>query len=203
MAVGRSLDVQLAPELHRLFFPLFQEGVDVEVEVGCSIKQLLTEQFGIHADYLANRITTLFLNSRAVDDAATSLVNDGAVLALSGAMPGLVGATMRSGGYYAAMRGAMTYRNTEGIPTVKRGVIRLKLFNLLLEELGPRLLQRGILLPAARLKAFLDTLPEQLRVRGYWLNDCPQPVEQFRQGTDFPDDAETLRLRVQFGDESP
>lgn len=202
MTVGRSLEMQLAPELLRLFFPLFQEGVEVEVEAGCSIKQLLTEQFGIHADYIASRITTLFLDSRAVDDAATSLVRDGAVLALSGAMPGLVGATMRSGGHLAAMRGAMSYHNAEEIPEVKRGVIRLKLFNLLLEELGPRLLRRGILLSAARLKAFLGTLPEQLRVSGYLLDGSPQPVEQFRQGTDFPDAAEILRLRVQFGDES-
>jgi len=202
MAVGRSLEVQLAPELLRIFFPLLQEGIEVEVEVGCSIKQLLTEQFGIHADYLAQRITTLFLNSRAVDDAATSLVQDGAVLALSGAMPGLVGATMRSGGYYAAMRGAMTFHNDGAIPEVRRGVIRLKLFNLLLEELGPRLLQRGILLPAARLKAFLAGQPDQLRVRGYRLDGRALPVEQFRQGRDLPDDSEVLRLRVQFGDET-
>jgi len=203
MAGGRSLEVQLAPELLRIFFPLFQEGVDIEVEVGCSIKQLLTEQFGIHADYLAQRITTLFLNSRAVDDAATSLVHDGAVLALSGAMPGLVGATMRSGGYYAAMRGAMTFRNENDIPEVKRGVIRLKLFNLLLEELSPRLLLRGIQLSAGRLKAFLAGQPEQLRVKGFWIDGRNQPVDSFRQGRDFSDDSEILKLKVQFGDETP
>ncbi len=111
MAIDHLFEVQLAPELLSFFFPLLQQGVEVEVETGCSLKQLLIEQFGISADYIASRITTLFLNSRAVDDAATALVHDGAVLALSGAMPGLVGATMRSGGFYAAMRGAMTYQN--------------------------------------------------------------------------------------------
>jgi len=203
MVVGRSLEVQLAPEMLSMFFPLFQEGVEIEVEVGCSVKQLLTEQLGIHADYLANRITTLFLNSRAVDDAATSVVHDGAVLALSGAMPGLVGATMRSGGYYAAMRGAMTYRNEDEIPEVKRGAIRLKLFNLLLDELSPRLLLRGVLLPAARLKEFLARQPEQLRVRGYAIDGLPRPVDRFRSGADFTDNGEMLKLRVRFGDETP
>jgi len=202
MAVDRSLEVQLAPELLRMFFPLFQEGVDIEVEVGCSVKQLLTEQLGIAADYLAGRITTLFLNSRAIDDAATALVNDGAVLALSGAMPGLVGATMRSGGYYAAMRGAMTYHGEAAVPEAKRGIIRLKLFNLLIEELSPRLLRRGILLDAVRWKEFLDRQPEQLRVRGYWIDSRPVPVERFRQSGDFPDGTERLRLKVHFGDEA-
>ncbi len=143
MAIDHSLEVQLAPELLRIFFPLLQQGVEVEVETGCTLKQLLIEQFGIPADYIASRITTLFLNNRAVDDAATAMVHDGAVLALSGAMPGLVGATMRSGGFYAAMRGAMTYHNEAELPTHRQGRIRLKLFNLLLDELGPRVLGRG------------------------------------------------------------
>ncbi len=127
MPTEPSVELQLPPELLRIFFPLLQEGVEVDIAAGCSIKQLLTEQFGIPAEYIASRITTLFLNSRAVDNAATALVQDGAVLALSGAMPGLVGATMRSGGFYAAMRGAMTYRNdTEG-PKAARGRIKLKI----------------------------------------------------------------------------
>jgi len=200
MNIGRSVEVDLAPDLLRIFFPLFQEGVEVEVEVGCSIKQLLTEQFGIASEYIAGRITTLFLNHRAVDDAATALVKDGAVLALSGAMPGLVGATMRSGGHYAAMRGAMTFNNEE-VPEVRRGTVRLKLYNLLLEELGPRLLKRGILLPTARLQQFLSQLPEKLRVKGYRIDGRTLPVEQFRQGGDFQDAAELLKLQVHFGDE--
>ncbi|HKI51931.1 MAG TPA: hypothetical protein VJ995_07655 [Geothermobacteraceae bacterium] len=201
MSFDRSIEVNLHPELLRLFYPLFQEGVEVEVEVGCSIKELLTDQFGIASDYIAGRITTLFLNHRAVDDAATALIHDGAVLALSGAMPGLVGATMRSGGHYAAMRGAMTYRN-EGIPESRRGTIKLKLYNLLLAELGPRLLMRGILLSAERLSKFLTEWPERLRVREFRIDGQKQPVEQFRSLTIFPDGKELFNLRVQFGDES-
>jgi hypothetical protein len=203
MQVGRSLEVELAPELLRIFFPLFQSGVGVEVELGCSIHQLLTEQFGIASDYVSGRITTIFLNSKAVDKASTALIPEGAVLALSGAMPGLVGATMRSGGYYAAMRGAMTYQNAGKVATGQRGVITIKLFNLLLAELGPRLLLRGCLLRADRWREFLAQQPEQLRIRGYRVDGRPVPVDRFRHQDDFPDDGEMLRIKIRFGDEQP
>jgi hypothetical protein len=203
MQVGRSLEVQLAPELLKIFFPLFQGGIGVEVELGCSIQQLLTEQFGIASDYVAGRITTIFLNSKAVDKAGTALIHEGAVLALSGAMPGLVGATMRSGGYYAAMRGAMTYRNEREIPVGQRGVITVKLFNLLLEELGPRLLLRGCLLRADRWREFLAQQPEQLRIKGYWIDGRPAPVNRFLRVQDFADDSEVIKFKVHFGDEQP
>ena len=202
MPVGRSIEVQLAPELLRIFFPLFEEGVEVEVVAGCSIRELLIEQFGIAAEYIASRITTVFVNHRAVDNMDSARIYDGAVLALSGAMPGLVGATMRSSGYYAAMRGNMTYRNEAAAPEVKSGAIKLKLFNLLLPELGPRLLQRGILLSVARWQEFLAQQPEQLRVRGYWLDGRPLPVDQLRAGN-LPVATEVVKLKVYSGDEAP
>ena len=199
MPVVRSIEVQLAPELLRIFFPLFEEGVEVEVKAGCSVRELLIEQIGIAAEYIANRITTVFLNHRAVDNMESALIVDGAVLALSGAMPGLVGATMRSGGFYAAMRGGLTYQNGDTAPGVKSGVIKLKLFNLLLAEIGPRLLQRGILLPDARWQKFLAQQAEQLRVRGYWLDGRSLPAEQIHH---LPTAANTVKLKVYFGDDA-
>jgi len=201
MLVGRSLEAEFAPELLRIFFPLFQSGVGVEVELGCSIKELLTEQFGIAADYVSGRITTIFLNSKAIDKAGTAMIPEGAVLALSGAMPGLVGATMRSGGYYAAMRGAMTYQNEGEVVSGQRGVITIKLFNLLLPELGPRLLLHGCLLRAVRWREFLAQQPERLRISGYRIDGRPVPVDRFRCAEDFPDDGEVLRIKFHFGDQ--
>jgi hypothetical protein len=201
MQVGRSLEAEFAPELLRIFFPLFQSGVGVEVELGCSIQELLTDQFGITADYVSGRITTIFLNSKAVDKADTAIIRDHDVLALSGAMPGLVGATMRSGGYYAVMRGAMTYGDDRVIPVGQRGVITLKLFNLLLEELGPRLLRRGCLLRADRWREFLAQQPEQMGIKGYWIDGHPIPVDRFFRPRDFLDDSEMIRIKVLFGEE--
>jgi hypothetical protein len=198
MQSGRSIEMLVAADLIRIFYPLLQVGVKVEVEVGCSVRKLLMEQFGIAADFITKRITTLFLNSKAIDDSSTALVNDGAVLALSGAMPGLVGATMRSGGYYAAMRSSISFQS-EGVPAAKRGTIKVKLFNLLLDELGPRILMRGIKLSGAQLKEFLNTQPN-LRLRKCCVDG------QFFRG-DFntlvqaiTNDDEIINFRVQFGD---
>lgn len=200
MSIARSIEVQLAPEHYKSFSLMLQQGVEVEVETGCSVKQLLTEQFGISADYIAGRITTLFLNSRAVDDAATAMVHDGAVLALSGAMPGLVGATMRSGGFYAAMRGAMTYRNDDEVPAAKRGRIRLKLFNLLLEELGPRVLGRGIILSAEGLQSFFSDQPEGFRPLALRVDGRQIQAEQLQGGSLPVETGELLKLKIRFGD---
>ncbi len=202
MPIDRSLELQLPPELLKIFFPLLMEGVEVEIETGASVKQLLIEQFGITADYISSRITTLFLNSRAVDNTATALVQNGATLALSGAMPGLVGATMRSGGFYAAMRGAMTYQNDGNISLAKQGRIKLKLFNLLLDELGPQVLTRGIVLSAERLRNFLSAQPETFRPLGLWLNGRPLTFEQLQGEALSVGIEDGLKLQIRFGDES-
>ena len=196
-----SLEIGLSPELLQIFFPLFQQGVRVEVEVGCTVKELLTGQFGISADYLAGRITTLFLNSKAIDDAATAVVLDGAVLALSGAMPGLVGATMRSGGHLAAMRGNMTYQNATEEVSARQGQITLKLFNLLLSELGPRVLQWGILLKVSQFRELLEAQPDRFRLRDCVLDGRAVSSEQLKNGQQLPPAESLVKLTVSFGEQ--
>lgn len=195
-----SLELHLTPELVAIFFPLFQEGAEVEVEVGSTIRKMLAEQFGISADYQTSRITTIFLNHKAVDDAVTALVEDGATLALSGAMPGLVGATMRSGGHLSTLRDGITYRNPDKVPEAKRGRIRLKLFNLLLKELAPRILLRGILLEAERFQQLLSDQPESFRPRGVWLDGHQLPTEQLRADAATVAVGSLLELKVRLGD---
>jgi hypothetical protein len=147
----------------RWFFPLLQQGFAARARVGFSIREILCDQFGIRPDYLSGRVTTIFLNSRAIDDPASSRVAAGATLALSAAMPGLVGATMRCGGYYAAMRSDITHQELAGDGPRENGEIRIKLFNLLMAELGPGFLLRGILLPAGELAEFFAARP-----RDFW-----------------------------------
>lgn len=155
------------PELVRLtvkaedishFFPLFQEGVVLDTETGKSVRELLCATLGIDEDYVEGRISTIFLDGKPVNDLDTSIVDDGAVLALSAAMPGLVGATMRRGGYYAAMRSAISYRPGEDRAGVRQGKIRLKLFNMILGEIGPALLRAGVIVRADSLKEVLSGL---------------------------------------------
>jgi len=70
----------------------------ISATVGCSIKNLLCNQFDITPEYLSDRISTIFLNGKPVDDVESAIIKDNSILALSGAMPGLVGATFRKGG---------------------------------------------------------------------------------------------------------
>jgi hypothetical protein len=127
------------------FSPLLQQGFWVKIQIGTSIKQLLCDQFAVDADYLMQRISTILLDGKPVDDVETALLKDGSTLALAAAMPGLVGATMRRGGYYAAFRNTITHQ--EDGSTVDRqaqGMVKIKLFSQIIPELGPLFLGAGV-----------------------------------------------------------
>ncbi len=126
--------------------------------VNCSIKDMLCNQFNVAPDYLSERISTIFLNGKPVDSVETAIIQDGDVLALSGAMPGLVGATFRKGGALSIFRSSITHRSNEDqIDKPVKGMITLKLFNLLVPEMGHLFLEKGLRITAGDLcDAFLD-----------------------------------------------
>ena len=70
----------------------------------------------------------IFLNGKAVDKIKTTAVTDGNILALSAAMPGLVGATFRRGGRYAAMRSNVSHKDENLKTSGESRIITLKLF---------------------------------------------------------------------------
>ena len=154
-----TLVLHLAAEQMKNFFPLLQKGVTVPAVVGCTLKSLLSDQLAIPADYVTDRITTLFLDNHPVDDLDRTIVQDGSRITLSAAMPGLVGATMRRGGFYAALRQGISHAAESRVAAGECGAVRLKLFNLLLKELGPLVLARGILLEQGELHDLLQCLP--------------------------------------------
>jgi hypothetical protein len=136
---------------------LLESGMRLDVKVGCSLAELLCEQIGIPRDYLDNRIQTLFLNAKAVDNVDSATVADGAVIALSAAMPGLVGATLRKAGAFSGLRAAISQRDSAAAEGLAAGTITLKLFNLVAKEMGPDLLVRGGRLSGSRLADLLET----------------------------------------------
>lgn len=144
-------------QLHS-FFPLFQRGVKVPAVVGCSLKSLLCDQFAIPDAYVTERITTIFFDNHPVDDLEQTIIQNGSRIALSAAMPGLVGATMRRGGFYAALRQGISQLQHDGATTPQNGTVTVKLFNLLLAELGPTLLVRGVLLEIGERDQLMQTL---------------------------------------------
>jgi len=155
----QTLKLVLPFEQVAAFSSLFQKGVWLRVQTGCSVASLLTEQFGIAENYIVERITTLFLNFKPIDDLETSYVNDGSTLALSSAMPGLVGTTMRRGSHLAAMRGDISCPTQQQSLSIM-GRIRIKLFNLLITELGEAILIHGVLLTNGELENVLSEMDD-------------------------------------------
>jgi hypothetical protein len=73
-------------------------------------------------------------------------------------MPGLVGATLRRGGFYSAMRSEISWKAGDGERDEgdgPPGTVRLKLFNTVLREIGPALLQRGVMVDRCEATATL------------------------------------------------
>ncbi|MBK5276045.1 MAG: hypothetical protein JJE30_13465 [Desulfuromonadales bacterium] len=140
------------------FFPLLQKGVTVPAMVGCTLRSLLSDQLAIPGDYVTERITTIFLDNRPVDDLDRTIVRDRSRVTLSAAMPGLVGATVRRGGFYAALRQGISHVAGSGAASGESGMVRLKLFNLMLAELGPLILARGLILEQGELELLLKSL---------------------------------------------
>lgn len=160
--------------MHHLFL-LLQGGFSMRCVVGKSLTRFLMEQAGLSSQYIHDRIQTVFLDGQPVDDLDMALIKDGSSLALSGAMPGLVGAAMRKGGFYGSLRSGITYEE-KGPPVASRqGTVHVKIFNVLMHELGRVILQRGVLVPSKDLRVFLSRQPETFwsGCRGIFLDDAP------------------------------
>jgi hypothetical protein len=142
------------------FSLLFQHGVMVKAQVNCSIRTMLCEQLGLNPQYVEDRIKTIFLDGRPVDDIDSAVIRDGSTLALSAAMPGLVGAILRRGGHLAPLRSQIAHRQEKKALPSRNGTVVLKLFNLLIDELGPSLLKAGVVVRREDLETLFVSLPE-------------------------------------------
>jgi hypothetical protein len=145
------------------FLKLTERGFKLQIKTGLTIRELLCQHLGISADYVDNRIQTIFLDGKPVDDVDTASLENGSRLALSAAMPGLVGITMRKGGFYASLRNTISYTKTENSIAKSAGEIILKLFNLVAKELGPELIAKGIRIEGNALQNFMLRNSEDLK----------------------------------------
>ena len=143
--------LRISPDMLPRLSQVFQKGIRIEIETGCTLESLLYDQWGLSLEFVVQKISTLFLNGKPVDDMTTARVAEGSVLALSSAMPGLVGAVMRRDGFFSSLRGSITYREMASEDRVCRGRITVKLFNRLIEELGPRFLSQGFFIDSGDL----------------------------------------------------
>ncbi|MBA7542839.1 hypothetical protein ES705_35163 [subsurface metagenome] len=150
-----ALYFTIEPYIIETFFLFLQEGFTVKAHVGCSIRDYLCKQCGIEQEYITKRISTVFLDQKPVDNIDSAVIRNGSTLAVSGAMPGLVGAVMRVGSSYASFRSSITYKENLKDHKQEYGRIRLKLFNMVMRDLGPGFLERGIYTESGGLKDFL------------------------------------------------
>lgn len=180
-----TINLRLTVESDRLslFSSLLGQGFTLKVRTGCSLRELLCEQLGVHADYVDQRIQTIFLDGKTVDDVDTAVIRQESTLALSAAMPGLAGATLRRGGAYAAMRRQISHQNTAGHNSVADGVVMLKLFNLVALELGPGFLKQGIWIRGKHMENFFKKVPDYFwpGCRAAEIDGTPLKVEEIRR----------------------
>lgn len=139
-----NLNLTLEKTLIPIFYQLLSKGFVINAQLGCTINELLCGQLGIKDDYLEERIQTIFLDNKAVDDVNSAVIREGSILALSAAMPGVLGATLRKGGRYAPMRMQISQAKDMPSDLHKKGEVTIKLFNLIVRELGPLFLEQGI-----------------------------------------------------------
>lgn len=182
------------------FFPLLQQGFNVEIAAG-NIQDVLCRICDMDPEKLRGLIQTVFLNGKPVDDMEKAFIQNGDCLALSAAMPGLVGATMRSGGVLAGFRRTISHRSSQIQSNPESGVLTIKLFNLLIKEVGPRLLQQGILVELEDFRNLLSSFSE-----ADW-NDCETAVlndQSVRPDTladrVWPEGRGCMHLRVTFNE---
>jgi hypothetical protein len=165
--LGQPSAMQLCLVVRDDFVPLFlgllSQGVIIFIQAGCSLKELLCGQLSIPEEYLDARIKTIFINSKAVDGVNSTIVENESTLALSGPMPGLAGATFRRGGFFSGMRSQISYDKTLSVASKSTGKIRLKLFNLVVKELGPGFLERGVWLKREQLENFISENVDRLK----------------------------------------
>ena len=159
-----KLTLSIARDRIHSFFSLLRQGFIVEIQAGFSIKTMLADVLGLDDSYVEDRIKTIFLDAKPVDDITTACIENGSVLALSGAMPGLAGATLRRGGQLASFRGSISCRSHGENELGQNGYAMVKLFNLLVDDLGPIFLEKGILIKKQQLVAFLRHQPKNFRL---------------------------------------
>jgi len=155
-----KISLTVKPDRMSLFSSLLGQGFTLKSRTGISVRNLLCHQIGVSDDYLDQRIQTIFLDGKVVDNVDTAVIRQGSSLALSAAMPGLAGAVLRRGGAYAAMRSQISHKNNTADDSAENGTVLLKLFNLVALELGPLFLKQGIWIAGKNLENFFQRVPD-------------------------------------------
>ncbi|HUX36588.1 MAG TPA: hypothetical protein VMV44_01680 [Rectinemataceae bacterium] len=161
----RNIDIGMAEADPRrgAALAILQSGFSLRSRAGLSARGFMREVLGFEDSYIEGSVSTVFIDDSPVDDIDAAILREGSRIALSAAMPGLVGAVMRRHSPYAAFRASITHREgegeargageagggAEGSPAGPGEIgVRVKLFNSVMRDRGPAVLERGIILGA-------------------------------------------------------
>ncbi len=137
------------------FTALLQQGFRIRTSGRTSVIDLLEKYYLIEKSYIESTVSTIFVNGKPVDEPDKTILEEGDILALSGAMPGLVGAVLRSGSSLRSLRDSITYKSKKIHSSDKSIIVTIKLFNRLTREIGPVCLARGIEIQYKVLKDYI------------------------------------------------
>ncbi|WP_291319301.1 hypothetical protein [Desulfonatronospira sp.] len=151
-----------APEQFSL---MLQQGFFMPVPKVCSLREFLCKLVGVCGVYTEKSLQTIFLDGSAVDDIDQAMIRPGCRLALSAAMPGLVGATMRRDGYFKRMREGISLSSRQEKETDsqqdKSFRIQVRLYNAVGRDLAGLFLHQGIIFSSNDLIHFFKSRPDQ------------------------------------------
>ncbi|MDQ7831960.1 MAG: hypothetical protein RDU30_09510 [Desulfovibrionaceae bacterium] len=152
-AAATTVELDLDERGMARFMGLLASGVGVGVPGPCGLDAFLGDILRLDPDYVQNRLRTIFVNGQPVDDIAETMLSPGDELALSVAMPGLVGICMRLDSPFKSFRGDITHGRaaSRSHAEAQAGTVSVKLFNFIALEIGPGLMARGVTLSGERL----------------------------------------------------
>ncbi|MBN1686440.1 MAG: hypothetical protein JW852_07280 [Spirochaetales bacterium] len=119
---------------------LLQRGVYVERTGAATVLEFMCDLLGLAPEAIIKEVKTIMMDNSVVDDPASEGMGGAKTLVLSGAMPGLVGAMLRSDSPYKVMRSTITSSGTGNAGTP---MIKIKLFNTVLKKYTPLMVRHG------------------------------------------------------------
>lgn len=141
------IELPLRPAVVARWSACAQKGMAIPCRIGESLADILTKQLGMDAQFLETIVRTVFHNSSPVDSLDTIMVADGDMIALAGAMPGLVGIAMGRNSPVGGFRSDISNHSMDVVDAGK-GRITIKAFNVVVPELVRLALGHGVFVEA-------------------------------------------------------
>ncbi|MCP4709020.1 MAG: hypothetical protein GY869_10370 [Planctomycetes bacterium] len=170
MATPITIELTTNKSQLNTFLPILWQGFTLQVTLGSSLHDLLTDQLQLDPDFIKSKIRTIFLDGSPVDDPKTALIHQNARIALGGAAPGLAGIALRRHSPAAFARDDITSQTKATQIASKKGPITIRLFNEIAPILAPNFLTPGLTTTTKSLIEILKTPPNPLKIR---LNQTP------------------------------